>query len=130
MMKVVATDNALKPSGHYSQAIVHNDLVYISGQLAIDSETGEKRLGTIEEETAVVLHNFDLILKEAGSDRNHVLKTTLYISDIDLWDRVDRVYGEYFANHKPARAVVPTRELHFGFKIEMEAIAAIVKPSK
>ncbi len=129
-MKVIATDNALKPSGHYSQAIVHHDLVYISGQLAIDSETGEKRLGTIEEETAVVLHNLDLILKEAGSDRNHVLKTTLYVSDISLWDRVNRVYGEYFANHKPARAVVPTRELHFGFKIEIEAIAALVKPSK
>lgn len=129
-MKVVSTDNALKPSGHYSQAIIHNDLVYISGQLAIDSETGEKRMGTIEEETRVVLHNLGLILKEAGSDRNHVLKTTVYISDIALWGRVNQVYGEFFANHKPARAIVPTRDLHFGFKVEIEAIAAIVKPDK
>ncbi|BES65017.1 RidA family protein [Gottschalkiaceae bacterium SANA] len=129
-MKVVTTDNALKPSGHYSQAIIHNDLVYISGQLAIDSSTGEKRFGSIEEETAVVLQNLDLVLQEAGSNKDQVLKTTVYISDIALWGRVNQVYGEFFANHKPARAIVPTRDLHFGFKVEIEAIAAIVKPEK
>ena len=126
-MKVVTTDNALKPSGHYSQAIVHNDLVYISGQLAIDSNTGEKIFGSIEEETEVVLHNLDLILQEAGSNKEHVIKTTVYISDIALWSRVNQVYGAFFANHKPARAIVPTRDLHFGFQIEIEAIAALVK---
>ena len=129
-MKVVTTDNALKPSGHYSQAIIHNDLVYISGQLAIDSNTGEKIFGSIEEETEVVLHNLDLILQEAGSNKEHVIKTTVYISDIALWSRVNQVYGAFFANHKPARAIVPTRDLHFGFQIEIEAIAALVKPGK
>ena len=129
-MKVVTTDNALKPSGHYSQAIIHNDLVYISGQLAIDSNTGEKIFGSIEEETEVVLHNLDLILQEAGSNKEHVIKTTVYISDIALWSRVNQVYGAFFANHKPARAIVPTRDLHFGFQIEIEAIAALIKPGK
>ncbi|MCM1988253.1 RidA family protein [Oceanirhabdus seepicola] len=126
-MKYISTDNALKPSGHYSQAIVHNNLVFISGQLAVDSNTGEKKFGTIEEETNLVLKNIDLILKEAGSDKNHVLKTTIYIPDMSLWDKVNRIYSDFFKNHKPARAIVPTRELHFDFKIEIEVIAAIKK---
>ena len=126
-MKYISTDNALKPSGHYSQAIVHNDLVFISGQLAVDHDTGEKKFGTIEEETSRVLKNTELILKEAGSDKNHVLKTTIYIPDMSLWDKVDTIYSDFFENHKPARAIVPTRDLHFGFKIEIELIAAIKK---
>ncbi|MCY6371317.1 RidA family protein [Clostridium ganghwense] len=126
-MKFISTNNALKPSGHYSQAIVHNDLVYISGQLSIDPNTGEKKLGTIEEETARVLKNIELILKEADSDKNHVLKTTIYISDISLWDKVNKVYSDFFKNHKPTRAIVPTKELHFGFKVEIDVIATIKK---
>lgn len=126
-MKYITTNNALKPSGHYSQAIVHNDVIYISGQLSIDPNTGEKKFGTIEEETQRVLKNIELILKEAGSNKNNVLKTTIYIPDISLWDKVNKVYSNFFGIHKPARSVVPTRELHFGFKIEVEAIAAISK---
>ena len=124
-MKSVSTNNMLKPSGHYSQAIVHNDLVFVSGQLAIDPDTGEKKLGPIEEETRQVLSNLAMILKAAGSDLHKVIKTTVYVSDISLWGKVNSVYAEFFGDHRPARAVVPTRELHFGFKIEIEAIAAI-----
>jgi len=124
-MKIITTDNALKPSGHYSQAIVHNGLIYTSGQLAFDHETGEKRKENIEEETRQVLANLELVLKEAGSSRDKVIKTTLYISDIDLWDRVNRVYADFFGDHKPARSVVPTHgNLHFGFHVELEAVAA------
>lgn len=125
-MKYITTNNALKPSGHYSQAIVHNDLVFISGQLAINPDTGIHQFGTIEEETERVLKNIELILKEAGSDKNHVLKTTIYITDISLWDKVNKVYSDFFENHKPARAIVPTKNLHFGFKIEIDSVAAIV----
>jgi 2-iminobutanoate/2-iminopropanoate deaminase len=128
-MKRVVTINAPQPAGHYSQAIVHNDLVYVSGQLPIVPETGEKILGPIEEQTAQVLKNLSAILKAANSDLKRVLKTTVYVSDISLWDKVNTVYSEFFGKHRPARAVVPTRELHFGFQIEIEAIAVSTKNS-
>ncbi|ALC91554.1 endoribonuclease L-PSP [Bacillus sp. FJAT-18017] len=115
----------LKSNGHYALATIHNDIVYVSGQFAIDPETQQKKFGTIEEETLQALKNIEYILNEAGSQKNQILRMTLYIPDIQLWDRVDRVYKEFFENHKPARSVVPTNELHFGFKIEIEAIAFI-----
>ncbi len=124
-MRRVVTINAPQPAGHYSQAMVHNDIVFISGQLPIVPETGEKILGPIEEQTTQVLKNLAAILKAAKSDLKRVLKTTVYVSDISLWDRVNAVYKEFFGNHRPARSVVPTRELHYGFQIEIEAIAVV-----
>lgn len=121
----ISTQNAPSPSGHYSQAIVHENMVYVSGQLSIDPLTGEKRLGSIEEQTEQALKNLSQILKAANSDIGQVIKTTVYVSDIELWDRVNTVYSRFFGKHRPARAVVPTRDLHFGFKIEIEAIAAV-----
>lgn len=126
-MKEVSTQNAPKPAGHYSQAIVHNNIVYVSGQLPIDPKTGEKRLGSIEEQTEQALKNLSEILKAAGSNINQVIKTTVYVSDIELWGRVNAVYARFFGEHRPARAVVPTRNLHFGFQIEIEAIAGVSK---
>ncbi len=124
-MRIVSTTKAPGPSGHYSQAVVHGDLVFVSGQLPIDPETGEKQLGTIEEQTARVLENIEAILKEAGSSSDRVLKVTVYVSNIVLWDRVNKVYADFFGDHKPARVVVPTRDLHYGFQIEMDAVAAV-----
>jgi len=124
-MKEIFTPKAPKPAGHYSQAIVHDNVVYVSGQLPIDPVTGEKRLGSIEEQTEQVLKNISEILIATGSDINHVIKTTVYISDIQLWDRVNEVYGKFFGKHRPARAVVPTKDLHHGFQIEIEAIASL-----
>lgn len=126
-MRKISTENAPKPAGHYSQAIVHNDLVYVSGQLPIDPKTGEKRIGSIEEQTEQALKNLSEILKAAGANLNQVIKTTVYVSDIELWDRVNAVYSRFFGEHRPARAVVPTRNLHFGFQIEIEAIATLDK---
>lgn len=123
----ISTQNAPKPSGHYSQAIVHNNIAYVSGQLPIDPKTGEKRIGSIEEQTEQALKNLSEILKAAGGNINQVIKTTVYISDIGLWDRVNAVYSRFFGEHRPARAVVPTRNLHFGFQIEIEAIAVVNK---
>jgi len=124
-MKIIFTQNAPKPAGHYSQAIVHEGLVFISGQLPIDPVSGEKRLGLIEEQADQVLKNLAEILKAAGSDLNKVLKTTVYIANIQLWDRVNTVYAGFFGEYRPARAVVPTRDLHFGFLIEIDAIAYV-----
>lgn len=124
-MERVFTKKAPTPAGHYSQAIIHNDLIFISGQLPIHPETGEKKTGTIEEQTQQALENISAILTAGGSSLDKVLKVTVYIADIALWDRVNRVYADFFKEHKPARAVVPTRQLHFGFQIEIEAIAVV-----
>lgn len=124
-MKTIYTPDAPVPAGHYSQAVVHGGLVFVSGQLAVDAVTGRKDAGTIEQQTKITLENVAAILRAAGSDIDRVLKTTVYISDIDLWDRVNGVYAEFFGNHRPARAVVPTRDLHYGFQVEIEAIAAV-----
>jgi 2-iminobutanoate/2-iminopropanoate deaminase len=126
-MKSIFTKTAPKPAGHYSQAVVHGDTVFVSGQLPIDPRTGENCTGSIEEQTELVLSNLAEILRAAKSDTDHVIKTTVYVSDIDLWSRINHVYAEFFGEHRPARAVVPTRDLHFGFQIEIEAIAAVKK---
>jgi 2-iminobutanoate/2-iminopropanoate deaminase len=122
-MKLIHTHRAPQPAGHYSQAVVHGDTVYVAGQLPIDPESGEKCLGSIEEQTEQVLKNLSAILEAAGSGLDRVVKVTLYVSDISLWGGVNTVYAAFFGDHRPARAVVPTRELHHGFLIEVEAIA-------
>jgi 2-iminobutanoate/2-iminopropanoate deaminase len=126
-MREVYSPNAPKPAGHYSQAVIHDNIIYVSGQLPIDPATGQKRLGSIEEQTEQALKNLAEIIKAAGSGINKVIKTTVYISDIQLWDRVNEVYGKFFGEHRPARAVVPIKNLHFGFDIEIEAIASLIK---
>ena len=122
-MKIVTTKNAPVPAGHYSQAVIHNDIVFVSGQLPIDPVTGEKKVSSIEDQTLLVLNNLKAILEEAGSSIDRVLKVTVYMSDISLWGRLNAVYSEFFKDHRPARAVVPTKDLHFGFQVEIEAIA-------
>ena len=123
-IKTVNTSNAPAPGGHYSQAVVCNGLVFVSGQLSIDPQTGEKKLGSIEQQTEQVLKNVSEILKAANSDLSQVLKMTVYISDIDFWVPVNEVYGRVLGDHRPARAVIPTGKLHYGFLIEIDAIAA------
>jgi len=125
-MKMISTSDAPAPAGHYSQAVVHDGLVFVSGQLAVDAATGRKFVGTIEQQTKIALENVAAILRAAGSDIDHVLKTTVYISDIELWGRVNEVYADFFGGHRPARAVVPTRELHHGLLVEIEAIATVL----
>lgn len=124
-MHAVSTANAPAPGGHYSQAMVHNGLVFVSGQLPVDPATGEKRLGSIEEQTGQALNNVAAILEAAGGGLDRVLKVTVYIADISLWGQVNAVYARIFGAHRPARAIVPTRDLHHGFLIEIEAIAAV-----
>lgn len=123
-IRTIQTENAPTPAGHYSQAVVYNGLVFVAGQLAIDPHTGERKLGSIEEQTEQALKNVSEILKAAGSDMNLVLKMTVFVTDIELWERVNAVYSRVMGAHRPARAVIPTRDLHHGFLIEIDAIAA------
>lgn len=124
-MTFIQTPNAPAPGGHYSQAVVHNGLVYLSGILPI-KPTGEKLTGkSITEQTEQVLANLDAILEAAGSRRENVLKTTVFVSDINTWGEVNQVYARFFGDHRPARSVVPCATLHYGFGIELEAIAVV-----
>jgi 2-iminobutanoate/2-iminopropanoate deaminase len=121
----VYTPEAPEPAGHYSQAVVANGMVFISGQLPIVPGTGEKISGTIEDQALQVLKNIEAVAVAAGSNKSKIVKVTVYISDISMWGDVNKVYSGFFVSHKPARVVVPVKDLHFGFKIEMDAIAAI-----
>lgn len=103
-------------------------VLYLSGQLPIDQKT-KIIPSSIEEQTDLVLKNVESILIEAGSSRNHILQVRVYISNIELWDKVNERYGVFFQNHKPTRCIIPTRELHFGCLIEIE-ITAIVDDTK
>ncbi len=124
-IKFVNTPDAPRPGGHYSQAVVHGGLVYVAGQLAIDPRTGEKKLGSIEEQAEQALSNVAAILRAAGSDMSRVLKMTIYVSDIELWGAVNEVYARFLGEHRPARAVIPVGPLHYGFLVEIDAVAAL-----
>lgn len=124
-MRPILTSQAPFPAGHYSQAIVCNGLVYVSGQLPLSPKTGAIVGGDIEDQARQVFRNLAAILEAADSNFAHVLKTTAYISDISLWSSVNTIYEEVFGDHQPARSIVPTRELHFDALIEIDAIALI-----
>jgi 2-iminobutanoate/2-iminopropanoate deaminase len=125
-MNKIFTENAAKPGGHYSQAVEHNGLIFVSGQLGVEAgdRVGDPLPGTVEEQVRICLKNIDEILKAAGSGINNVLKMTIYVTDGSLWPEVNRVYTEVLGDHKPARAIVPCKDLHYGFNVEIEAIAA------
>ncbi|MGI6075800.1 MAG: RidA family protein [Pyramidobacter sp.] len=124
-MRYVQTDNALKPNGHYAQAVEHGGFLFISGILPFDRTTGKYVAGTVEEQTKEVLENLDSILKAGGSCSHKVLKTTVFVSDMEDWSKINELYGKYFKGHTPARSVVAVSSLHFGAHLEMEAIAYV-----
>lgn len=111
--------------GHYMPGIISNGMLYISGQLSIDPDTRAVPEGGIEEHAKLALNNVDRVLKEANLQRNSVVQCRVYVSDIDQWDKVNQVYGEFFGEHKPARIVVPVGKLHFGCLVEIEAVAEV-----
>ncbi len=113
------------PKGHYSPGIVHNGLVYVSGQLPMDLVTRKPFAGAIEEQTELALKNVEAVLNSAGSDLDHVLQFTIYVSDIELWGKVNETYARVMGDHRPARAIVPVKDLHFDTKIEIQAIASV-----
>ena len=124
-MELINTSYSLNSKGHYSPAVVHGDTVYVSGQLPIDYLNNQTLpAGGIEEQTRQALKNLGHVLEQAGSSKEKVLKTTVYIPDIEYWPAVNNIYSEFFGTHKPARTIVPTTTLHFGALIEIEAIAA------
>lgn len=114
-----------QPKGHYSPGIEHDGLVFVSGQLPMDLETREPFAGDIETQTELALRNVEAVLNSAGSDLDHVLQMTIYVSDMELWAAVNAAYARVMGDHRPARAIVPVNDLHFGTQIEIQAIAAV-----
>lgn len=111
------------PKGHYSPAIVHNDTVYVSGQLPLN-EHGEPQLGEIEDQVRQCMKNIETILIASGSNLQLVLKVNVFLTDIGHWPRFNKVYAEIMGDHKPARIVVPCNKLNYGCGVEIDCIAA------
>ena len=124
MKKIINTTNAPKPIGPYNQAILTNGILYVSGQIAFNPATGKLVLDDIKSETKQVLDNIKAILQEAGMDFTNLVKTTIYISDLDHFAGINEVYGSYFLGNYPAREVAQVARLPLNVNLEISAIAA------
>jgi 2-iminobutanoate/2-iminopropanoate deaminase len=120
-VKLITLDT--KKKGHYSPGVLAGNILYISGQLPMDPETGKLVAGGIEAQTKAALGNVERVLTAAGLAKTDVAMCRVYIPDMAYWDTVNDIYADFFGEHKPARVIVPTRELHHGALVEIEAIA-------
>ncbi|MBV2247994.1 MAG: RidA family protein [Lentimicrobium sp.] len=123
MKKIIYTDHSPKSAGPYSQAVEANGTLYISGQVPIDPATGKFVEGGITEQTEQVMKNIGAILKEAGYDYSHVVKSTCLLSDMDNFAAMNEVYGRYYTENSPARAAFGVVKLPLGALVEIETIA-------
>ena len=119
------TDKAPEPKGPYSQAVICRGMLYLSGQIPVDLKSGELVRATIEEETEAVLENIKLIVEEAGSKMDNVLKVTCYLADIEDFARFNSVYAKYFTYYPPARTTIQAGKLPMEVQVEMDAIVAL-----
>lgn len=124
-MKAIIPEGTRKSTGHYVPGVISNGMLYISGQLPVDHTTGNTVEGTVKDHARMALHNVERILLAADLKKENVVQCRLYIPDVSYWDEVNQVYAEFFGDHKPARVVVPSRELHGGALVEIEAIAEL-----
>ncbi len=122
-MEVISTENAPKALGPYSQAIKANGMIYCSGQIPIDPAVNAVTAETIEDQTKQAITNLKNVLEKAGSSLSKVVKTTVFISDMNEFARLNAVYAELFGDTKPARSCVQVARLPKDVKIEIEAIA-------
>ena len=125
MKNIIATDSAPRAIGPYSQAIRTGDLVFASGQIPIDPATGEFVAGGIAEQTEQVLRNLTAVFEAAGVGMNQVVKTTVFLADMDDFTAMNEVYGRFFGAEPPARATVQAARLPRDARVEIEAIAAV-----
>ena len=114
-----------RPRGHYSPGIVHNGIVYVSGQLPLNAE-GEPQVASIEEQTRTCMQNIETILHASGSNLRQILKVNVFIADIGNWAKFNETFSEIMGDHRPARIVVPCNQLNYGCGIEIDCIAAVL----
>jgi 2-iminobutanoate/2-iminopropanoate deaminase len=121
--KVITTDKAPKPIGPYSAGILYDPFVFTAGQAGIDPATGKVVSGGIEAETRQVMHNLQNILIEAGTSMDNVIKTTVFLRDMNDFPRMNAIYGEFFKEKPPARSTIQAAALPMGVAVEIEVIA-------
>jgi len=123
--KVVQTDKAPKAIGPYSQAIRTEAMIYTAGQTGLEPATGELIAGGLEEQTRQVLNNIRNVLEAAGSSLEHVVKTTVFLQDMNDFAKMNAIYAEYFGENPPARSTIAVAALPKGGLVEIEAVALI-----
>lgn len=121
--KVIRTDNAPAPIGPYNQAIQYGDMLFVSGQIAINPATGDLVQDDIQAETRVVMQNLAAVLAEAGMDFSNVIKSTIFLMDMGQFAQVNEVYGSYFTANPPARETVQVAGLPKGVNVEISVVA-------
>jgi len=125
MKQIIKTTNAPAPIGPYSQAVQAGNFLFVSGQVAINPENGELNIGNIEEETHQVMRNLKAVLLEAGLTFDHVVKSTIFLSDMGTFAQVNEVYGQYFSANFPARETVQVSVLPKNVNVEISVIAIV-----
>jgi 2-iminobutanoate/2-iminopropanoate deaminase len=125
MRDIVITDRGPKPIGPYSQAITSGGFIFLSGQVALDPKTGELVSTDIRQQTERVLENIKAILEAAGANLHHVVKTTVFMKDLNDFSAMNETYGRYFSSAPPARSTVQVARLPKDALVEIEVIAAV-----
>jgi 2-iminobutanoate/2-iminopropanoate deaminase len=123
MKEIISTENAPGAIGPYSQAVKTGNMIFCSGQIPIDPQTGEFVSQDVAEQTEQVLKNLSAVLEAAGSDLNNVVKTTVFLADMNDFTAMNEVYTRYFSENKPARATVQAARLPRDARVEIECIA-------
>lgn len=123
MKTIIKTDKAPAPIGPYNQAVLANDTLYVSGQIALNPSTGELELDNIKSETELVMKNLGAILEAAGMDYSNIVKCSIFISDMGQFSEINEVYGTYFTENAPARETVEVACLPKNVNVEVSAIA-------
>ncbi len=124
-MTEIRCAEAPPPGGHYAQAILHRDTLYVSGQLGVTSETPDAENVGIAEQVTFALQNIAAIAGVVGANVDDIIRCTVYVADITHWNEANRAYAAFFGAHRPARSIVPCGPLHYGALIEIEAVVAV-----
>jgi 2-iminobutanoate/2-iminopropanoate deaminase len=125
-MRIIRTDDAPSPAGHYAQGIAHGGLIHVAGMLPKDPTWPDAPHGTVEEQVERAMRNVEAVLRAGGSGLDQLLSVTIYVTDIGLWPRVNAAYARVMGDHRPARTVVPVPELAAGYLVEIQAVGALV----
>lgn len=123
-IECIATTDAPKPAGHYSQATAFGSLLFVAGQLPVRPDGTHQPDAPIEDQARQALTNLLAIVRAGGSDPERILKVNVYVVGVEHWPAFNAVYAEMFGDARPARAVIPVPELHHGYLVEVDAVAA------
>lgn len=123
--KIIRTDNAPAPIGPYNQAVQYGNMLFVSGQIALDPKDGSLFVGDIAQETEIVMNNIKAILNEAGMDFSNIIKTSIFLMDMGKFATVNEVYARYFTDNFPARETVQVAGLPKGVQVEISVIAGL-----